>query len=73
MTNLMALRKQVLDPIMSKTGMKVTFTDFIGLAVVRTLMKEEHRYLNASLIDDAQISNYTNLLISVLPLVSMMA
>ena len=54
MTNLMALRKQVLDPIMNKTGMKVTFTDLIGLAVVRTLMKEEHRYLNASLIDDAQ-------------------
>ncbi len=26
MTNLMALRKQVLDPIMNKTGMKVTFT-----------------------------------------------
>ena len=68
MTNLMALRKQVLDPIMSKTGMKVTFTDFIGLAVVRTLMKEEHRYLNASLIDDAQnieLHKFVNLGIAV--------
>ena len=68
MTNLMALRKQVLDPIMSKTGMKVTFTDLIGLAVVRTLMKEEHRYLNASLIDDAQnieLHKFVNLGIAV--------
>ncbi len=54
MTNLMALRKQVLDPIINKTGLKVTFTDLIGLAVTRTLMKEEHRYMNASLINDAQ-------------------
>ena len=68
MTNLMALRKQVLDPIMNKTGMKVTFTDLIGLAVVRTLMKEEHRYLNASLIDDAQnieLHKFVNLDIAV--------
>ena len=68
MTNLMALRKQVLDPIMNKTGMKLTFTDLIGLAVVRTLMKEEHRYLNASLIDDAQnieLHKFVNLGIAV--------
>ena len=68
MTNLMALRKQVLDPIMNKTGMKVTFTDLIGLVVVRTLMKEEHRYLNASLIDDAQnieLHKFVNLGIAV--------
>ena len=68
MTNLMALRKQVLDPIMNKTGMKVTFTDLIGLAVVRTLMKEEHRSLNASLIDDAQnieLHKFVNLGIAV--------
>ena len=68
MTNLMALRKQVLDPIMNKTGMKVTFTDLIGLAVVRTLMKKEHRYLNASLIDDAQnieLHKFVNLGIAV--------
>ncbi|MGT2865451.1 dihydrolipoamide acetyltransferase [Streptococcus fryi] len=54
MTNLMALRKQILEPIMAKTGLKVTFTDLIGMAVTRTLMKEEHAYLNASLINDAQ-------------------
>ena len=68
MTNLMALRKQILDPIMNKTGMKVTFTDLIGLAVVRTLMKEEHRYINASLIDDAQnieLHKFVNLGIAV--------
>ena len=68
MTKHMALRKQILDPIMNKTGMKVTFTDLIGLAVVRTLMKEEHRYLNASLIDDAQnieLHKFVNLGIAV--------
>lgn len=68
MTNLMALRKQVLEPIMNKTGLKVTFTDLIGLAVVRTLMKEEHRYMNASLINDAQeieLHKFVNLGIAV--------
>ncbi len=68
MTNLMALRKQVLEPIMNKTGLKVTFTDLIGLAVTRTLMKEEHRYLNASLINDAQeieLHKFVNLGIAV--------
>lgn len=68
MTNLMALRKQVLEPIMNKTGQKVTFTDLIGLAVVRTLMKPEHEYLNASLINDGQeieLHRYVNLGIAV--------
>ncbi|MGT2716539.1 dihydrolipoamide acetyltransferase [Streptococcus respiraculi] len=68
MTNLMALRKQVLEPIMNKTGLKVTFTDLIGLAVTRTLMKEEHRYMNASLINDAQeieLHKFVNLGIAV--------
>ncbi|HEM3465405.1 TPA: dihydrolipoamide acetyltransferase [Streptococcus suis] len=68
MTNLIALRKQVLEPIMNKTGLKVTFTDLIGLAVTRTLMKEEHRYLNASLINDAQeieLHKFVNLGIAV--------
>ncbi|TWT16374.1 dihydrolipoamide acetyltransferase [Streptococcus sp. sy010] len=68
MTNLMALRKQVLEPIMAKTGNKVTFTDLIGLAVVKTLMKPEHRYMNASLINDAneiEIHKYVNLGIAV--------
>ena len=68
MTNLMALRKQILEPIMAKTGLKVTFTDLIGLAVARVLMKEEHRYLNASLINDAQeieLHKFVNLGIAV--------
>ncbi|KXT76373.1 dihydrolipoamide acetyltransferase [Streptococcus sp. DD12] len=68
MTNLMALRKQLIDPIMAKTGFKVTFTDLIGLAVVKTLMKPEHRYLNASLIHDAQdieLHRFVNLGIAV--------
>ncbi|WP_159583914.1 dihydrolipoamide acetyltransferase [Streptococcus halichoeri] len=54
MTEMIALRKQLIDPIMEKTGLKVSFTDLIGMAVVKTLMKPEHRYLNASLINDAQ-------------------
>lgn len=68
MTNLMALRKQVIDPIMNKTGLKVTFTDLIGLAVTRVLMKPEHRYMNASLINDAQeieLHNFVNIGIAV--------
>ena len=68
MTNLMALRKQLIEPIMAKTGFKVTFTDLIGLAVVKTLMKPEHQYLNASLINDAQeieLHRFVNLGIAV--------
>ncbi|MEY8434640.1 dihydrolipoamide acetyltransferase [Streptococcus hyointestinalis] len=68
MTNLIALRKQVIEPIMNKTGNKVTFTDLIGLAVVKALMKPEHRYLNASLINDAQeikLHQFVNLGIAV--------
>lgn len=68
MTNLIALRKQLIEPIMAKTGYKVTFTDLIGLAVIKTLMKEEHRFLNASLINDAQdieLHHFVNLAIAV--------
>ncbi len=68
MTNLMALRKQLIDPIMDKTGLKVTFTDLIGLAVVKTLTKPEHEYLNASLINDAkdiELHRFVNLGIAV--------
>lgn len=68
MTNLMALRKQVLEPIMNKTGNKVTFTDLIGLAVVRNLMKPEHKFLNASLNAEGTeitVHNYVNLGIAV--------
>ncbi len=68
MTNLLALRKQLIEPIMVKTGYKVTVTDLIGLAVTKTLMKEEHRYLNASLINDAkaiELHRFVNLGIAV--------
>ena len=53
MTEMIALRKKLIDPIMAKTGLKVSFTDLIGMAVVKTLMKPEHEYMNASLINDA--------------------
>ncbi len=68
MTELMALRKKLIEPIMEKTGLKVTFTDLIGLAVVKTLMKPEHEYLNASLINDAndiELHRFVNLGIAV--------
>lgn len=68
MTNLIALRKQLVEPIKEKTGYKVTFTDLIGLATVKTLMKKEHRFLNASLINDAQeieVHHFVNLGIAV--------
>ena len=64
----MALRKKLIEPIMEKTGLKVTFTDLIGLAVVKTLMKPEHEYLNASLINDAndiELHRFVNLGIAV--------
>ncbi len=68
MTELMALRKKLIEPIMEKTGLKVTFTDLIGLAVVKTLMKPEYEYLNASLINDAndiELHRFVNLGIAV--------
>nr|WP_027975415.1 dihydrolipoamide acetyltransferase [Streptococcus devriesei] len=68
MTEMMALRKKLIEPIMEKTGLKVSFTDLIGLAVVKTLMKPEHRYLNASLINDAteiELHKFVNLGIAV--------
>lgn len=68
MTNLIALRKQVLEPIMEKTGNKVTFTDLIGLAVVKNLMKPEHKFINSSLNPEGTeitVHKYVNLGIAV--------
>lgn len=68
MTEMIALRKKLIEPIMAKTGLKVSFTDLIGLAVVKTLMKPEHRYLNASLINDAteiELHQFVNIGIAV--------
>lgn len=47
MTELLALRKKLMEPIQEKTGKKLTVTDLISLAAVRTLLK--HKYINASL------------------------
>ncbi|HFV3562860.1 TPA: 2-oxo acid dehydrogenase subunit E2 [Streptococcus pneumoniae] len=49
MTEMLALRKKVLEPIMEATGKKTTVTDLLSLAVVKTLMK--HPYINASFKD----------------------
>lgn len=68
MTELKALRTKIIEPIMKKTGLKVTFTDLISLAVIKTLMKKEHRYVNASLTPDGQniiVHNYVNLSMAV--------
>lgn len=66
MTEVMALRKRLLDPILQETGKKVTITDIISLAVIKTLMK--HKYLNSSLTEDGQniiCHNYVNLAMAV--------
>ena len=52
MSEMLALRKKVLDPIMEATGKKITVTDLLSLAVVKTLMK--HPYINASLTEDGK-------------------
>ena len=66
MTELLALRKRLIDPIMDKTGKKVTVTDLISMAVIKTLPK--HKYINSSLNKDATeitFHNYVNLGIAV--------
>lgn len=60
------LRKQLLEPIKEKTGKKLTVTDLISLAVVRTLMN--HPYINATLSPDGTeitLHNYVNLSMAV--------
>ena len=62
MTNLLALRKQLIEPIKEKTGKKLTLTDLISMTVVKTLMK--HKYINASLNKEGTeitFHNYVNL------------
>lgn len=66
MTEAIKLRKQILEPIKEKTGKKITVTDIISLAVVRTLMN--HPYINASLSSDGsqiELHNYVNLAMAV--------
>lgn len=62
MKELLALRKKLMDPIMEKTEKKITVTDLISYAVVKTLMK--HKYINSSLNPEATeitFHNYVNL------------
>lgn len=66
MTEVLALRKKLLDPILEQTGKKVTVTDIISLAVIKTLLK--HKFLNSSLTPDGQniiCHNYVNLSMAV--------
>lgn len=58
MTNLLALRKQLIEPIKEKTGKKLTVTDLISVAVVKTLMK--HKQINASLNKEGTEITYHN-------------
>ncbi len=62
MTELLALRKKLMEPIMEKTEKKLTVTDLISFAVIKTLMK--HKYINASLNKEGTeitLHNYVNL------------
>ena len=62
MTELLALRKRLIDPIMEKTGKRVTVTALISMAVIKTLPK--HKYINSSMNKEATeitFHNYVNL------------
>jgi len=62
MTELLDLRKRLMEPIKEKTGKKLTVTDLISMAVVKTLMK--HKYVNASINREGTeitFHNYVNL------------
>lgn len=62
MKELLALRKKLIDPIMEKTGKKLTVTDLISMAVIKTLLK--HKYINSSLNKEGTeltFHNYVNL------------
>ncbi len=66
MTELLELRKKLMDPIKEKTDKKLTVTDLISFAVVKTLMK--HKYINASMNSEATeltFHNYVNLAMAV--------
>ncbi len=62
MTELLALRKRLIDPVMEKTGKKLTVTDLISMAVIKTL--KNHKYINSSLNKEGTeltFHNYVNL------------
>lgn len=58
MTEILALRKKLIDTIMEQTGKKITVTDIISMAVIRTLMK--HKAINASLNSEGTEITYHN-------------
>lgn len=68
MTEILALRQKLIDPIMAKTECKLTVTDLISLAVIKNLMKEEHKFINSSLSEDGKqiiVHRYVNLAMAV--------
>lgn len=68
MSELLALRQKLIEPIMAKTEAKITVTDLISMAVVKNLMKEEHKFVNSSLSEDGKkiiVHHYVNLAMAV--------
>lgn len=66
MTNLLAFRKQTVDLVLEKVDAKPSVTDYISLAVIKSLQK--HPYVNASVSEDEKeiiFHNYVNLSIAV--------
>lgn len=66
MTNLLALRKQTADLVIEQIGAKPSVTDYISLAVVKSLTK--HPLVNASVSEDESeiiFHNYVSLGIAV--------
>lgn len=68
MTELKVLRAKLIEPIKEKTGLKLTYTDLISMAVIKTLQKPEHKFVNASLTPDVkniELHDYVNLSMAV--------
>ncbi len=68
MTEILALRQKLLNPILNKTGFKITVTDLISVAVIKNLMKPEHKFINSSLSEDGKdiiVHKYVNLAMAV--------
>lgn len=68
MSEVKKLRASLLEPILNKTGNKITYTDIIAMAVIKTLEKPEHKYINSSISEDGQsiiLHNYVNLSMAV--------
>lgn len=64
MTEVKSLRKKLMDNLKEETGYKLTITDIISFAVIKSLLK--HPYLNSSLEDNKIILHkYVNLAMAV--------